>query len=184
MTARDHADDSSRGAVFRAMFEAHHERVVLYAESQLGYQAAAEDVAAEVFRVAWQKLDPEAPFGLPWLIRTAMNKCRDVERKVSRGHAAATALASRADVSDESGELERLHLMDAMARLPFRDRQLLQLTYWHDLSAGEVAEVLRMRQGAVWTRLHRARAKLRDLLGESVEGGDPDGRPRTGTTTS
>lgn len=184
MTARKHADDSSRAAAFRAMFEAHHERVLLYAESQVGDQAAAEDVAADVFRVAWQKLDPDAPFGLPWLIRTAMNKCRDVERKLSRGDAATTVLASRAEETYEAGELDRLHVLDAMARLPFRDRQILLLTYWHDLSAGEVSEVLRMKQGAVWTRLHRARIKLRELLGESTEGGDSDGRRRTRTTTS
>lgn len=185
MNARTSADDASRRAAFQELFEAHHERIVRYVYSQLGDDLTAEDVAGEVFRVAWQKLDPDAPFGVAWLMRTAMHKVRDLQRKNARGEVAATTLSMRApDPDHEDGELDRLVVIDAMSRLPAKDRQILQLTYWQDLSAGEIAEVLRMRQGAVWTRLHRARARLKELLEEDDQGGVRDERRRVRKTAS
>lgn len=165
------ADRALKEGVFLQMFNAHYTRVVRYAHTQLSDHAAAEDIASEVFRVAWQKLDPHAPFGLPWLIRTAMHKSRDAQRGTYRHAAALGVLAHAAhDASGEPSHLERLALYEAMSKLAERDRQILQLTYWNDLSAGEVAEVLRIRQGTVWTRLHRARERLRMLMAENVEG--------------
>lgn len=156
----------AKADVFIQMFEAHYARVVRYAEGQLSGLAAAEDVASDVFRVAWLKLDPREPFGLPWLIRTAMHKSRDVQRSRYRGKAAVEALGERATstVGDHMSSLDRLSLLEALSKLSGRDRQILHLTYWVDLSAGEVAEVLRIRPGAVWTRLHRARERLRAVL--------------------
>lgn len=162
--------DTSKDEVFRRMFETHYPRVVRYASGLLSDGAAAEDVASEVFHVAWVKLDPTTPFGLPWLMRTAMHKCRDVQRSRYRGNAALAALAQlRESHADGPAPIEKLALFEALAKLSPRERQVLELTYWGDLSAGEVAEVLRVKQGAVWTRLHRARTRLRELLGD---GGD------------
>ena len=114
-----------------------------------------------------------------------MHKVRDFQRKSARGEVAATTLSLREpEPGHEDGELDRLVVIDAMSRLPEKDRQILQLTYWQDLSAGEVAEVLRMRQGAVWTRLHRARARLKELLEEDDRGGARDERGRVRKTVS
>lgn len=163
-----------REAVFRTMFENHFQRVVRYVEGQVSNHATAEDVAADVFRVAWQKLDPELPFGLPWLIRTAMHKTRDAQRGQYRGAAAMLALAQLAETSSEElHPLERVALYNAMGKLSRRDLEIVRLTYWDGLTAGEVATVVGLREGAVWTRLHRARGQLRAALGEhSAIGGD------------
>ena len=67
--------------------------------------------------------------------------------------------------------LDRLALVEALSRLSEKDRQIVTLTYWESLSAGEVAQVMRMREGAVWTRLHRARRQLRSAL-SGEEGGE------------
>ena len=52
----------------------------------------------------------------------------------------------------------------AVAALPAADREVLTLTAWEGLSAGEVAVVLGISAPAVRTRLARARARLRHGL--------------------
>lgn len=166
------SEEQLREAVFRQMFASDFSRVVRYVERQLSDHAAAEDVAAEVFRVAWEKLDASDPFRLPWLIRTAMHKTRDYQRRQYRGAAAVDALARFSEEQPATIEhLDRIALYDAMTHLSAKDREIVRLTYWDGLSAGEVAEVLRMREGAIWTRLHRARARLRESLHDSNETG-------------
>lgn len=166
MTSQPNESDRRlREAAFRRMFESDFLRVARYVERNVGDRAVAEDVAAEVFQIAWQKLDPADPFGLPWLIRTAMHKMRDHQRRQYRGASAMLAVARLAEEPPASLEhIDRIALYDAMKRLSAKDLEIVRLTYWDGLTAGEVAAVLRMREGAIWTRLHRARATLRAAL--------------------
>ncbi|MDR1800096.1 MAG: hypothetical protein LBR19_09515 [Bifidobacteriaceae bacterium] len=55
-------------------------------------------------------------------------------------------------------------------RAPNPPRGGLPPHYWEELSAGECAQVLGCSTGAVWVRLHRARAALREVLGEDQGG--------------
>lgn len=55
-------------------------------------------------------------------------------------------------------------LITTVSKLPYRHRQMLILCYFEELSAEEIAEVLGISTGAVYTRLHRAREKLKALL--------------------
>lgn len=172
MTSKPPKSDDLREAVFRQMFESDFARVVRYLERLIGDHAAAEDIAVEVFQVAWQKLDPSEPFRLPWLIRTATHKAHDRQRQQYRGAAALSAVARLAEEPPERLEsIDRLALYDAMKRLSAKDLEIVRLTYWDGLTAGEVAAVLRMREGAVWTRLHRARAQLRVALDDPAPAG-------------
>ncbi|GAA1121600.1 hypothetical protein GCM10009670_09980 [Citricoccus alkalitolerans] len=60
-----------------------------------------------------------------------------------------------------------MDLIHELRRLPPDQREVLYLTYWEDLSAGEIAQVLEISVEAVWKRLSRARTLLRDLLDQS-----------------
>ncbi|MFG2848099.1 SigE family RNA polymerase sigma factor [Kitasatospora sp. NPDC048296] len=62
----------------------------------------------------------------------------------------------------------RLTLLDALGRMPAKDRAVLVLRYWEDRSVEETADVLRVSSGAVRTRTTRALARLRTLLGDSL----------------
>ncbi|RKT17887.1 RNA polymerase sigma-70 factor (sigma-E family) [Streptomyces sp. 1114.5] len=62
----------------------------------------------------------------------------------------------------------RLTLLDALGRMPPKDRAVLVLRYWEDRSVEETAEVMRVSSGAVRTRTTRALARLRTLLGDSL----------------
>ncbi len=68
----------------------------------------------------------------------------------------------------EADSTLRLTLLEALGRMPARDRAVLVLRYWEDRSVEETAEVLRSTSGAVRTRTSRALARLRTLLGDSL----------------
>ncbi|MGW2958275.1 SigE family RNA polymerase sigma factor [Streptomyces sp. NPDC001220] len=62
----------------------------------------------------------------------------------------------------------RLTLLDALARLPAKDRAVVVLRYWEDRSIHETADALNVSSAAVRTRCVRALARLRELLGEDL----------------
>jgi RNA polymerase sigma-70 factor (ECF subfamily) len=76
---------------------------------------------------------------------------------VALGHSPSSVLAA---------EQERTLLLVALQRVPVEDQVLLELHYWEQLAAPEIAEVLGVTSGAVRTRLHRARRGLEEVLGE------------------
>ncbi|MCT7351171.1 SigE family RNA polymerase sigma factor [Streptomyces sp. 15-116A] len=62
----------------------------------------------------------------------------------------------------------RLTLLDALARLPAKDRAVIVLRYWEDRSVEETADVMNASSAAVRTRCVRALGRLRELLGEDL----------------
>ncbi|MBD9736369.1 SigE family RNA polymerase sigma factor [Streptomyces sp. H28] len=62
----------------------------------------------------------------------------------------------------------RLTLLDALARLPAKDRAVIVLRYWEDRSVRETADAMNVSSAAVRTRCVRALARLRELLGEEL----------------
>ena len=70
------------------------------------------------------------------------------------------------------GSVTSAEVAEALASLPPPDRVMVYLFYYESLPAREIARTLGTTEGAVRTRLTRARGKLRDLLGgnDDVEG--------------
>ena len=62
----------------------------------------------------------------------------------------------------------RLTLIEALGRLPAKDRAVVVLRYWEDRSIEETAEAMNASSAAVRTRCVRALARLRVLLGENL----------------
>jgi RNA polymerase sigma factor (sigma-70 family) len=154
---------SDRAAQFTEFYREHYVRVLRFAERRITPRQTAEDVAAEVFRIAWGRSDPTA-LGVPWLFTTARNvlaneyrraaSARELpDRAAHRGGGAAALIA--ADAS--AGVAESDAVRRALGTLPPAQRELLRLAYWDDLDAAGIAEVLGVGVGAVWTRLTRAR---------------------------
>ena len=61
-------------------------------------------------------------------------------------------------------EPEYLALDEALRQLVEKDRLVLHLFYYEDCSTREIAKLMRTTEGAVRTRLTRARQRLGDLL--------------------
>jgi DNA-directed RNA polymerase specialized sigma24 family protein len=156
---------------FDSLFQAHHDAIYRYCVRRLG-RSDAEDAAADVFAVAWRRLN-EMPMGegsRAWLFgvayRVVGNQFRSRRRRTSLWTRLAALGTGRNHVEPGPvGEVELLLL--ALDQLSLADRELLRLTSWDGLTRSDIAYVLGIKENAVDQRLHRARSRLKrrfDLL--------------------
>jgi RNA polymerase sigma-70 factor (sigma-E family) len=85
--------------------------------------------------------------------------------RTKRSHEVVTAEFGDAPATTEDSDL-RLTLIDALGRLPPRDRAIVVLRYWEDLSVETVAEILGLPAGTVTSQSARSLNRLRRLLGQ------------------
>ncbi|MGW9113558.1 RNA polymerase sigma factor [Microbacterium sp. NPDC055683] len=154
-----------RREVFSVLFDQFYGPVVRYVERRVHNTAIAEELAAETFEIAWRRLAPDSPPGLPWLYRTAANQILNHRRRLDTTRNVEVALASGGERDDRLDD-ERMDVVRAIRSLPDREREAIALTYWEGLAPHEVAEVLGCRVDAVWKALSRGRARLRRLLSD------------------
>ncbi|WP_433218201.1 RNA polymerase sigma factor [Dactylosporangium sp. CS-047395] len=150
---------------FRGMYERHYPDVVRYGLRRLGGTAAAEELAQEVFLVAWRRRWEVPVRTLPWLY--------GVGRRLLANHWRAARAAppplelADAPVADRHDGVARLvDVRAALGRLSEEDQEILRLVGWEQLSVQEAALVLECSTTAARVRLHRARRRLTDQLRE------------------
>lgn len=165
-------------AAFVATYRAMHGRVVRYAARRLANPGDADDVAAEVFRIAWQHHGTHGEVHPGWLFVTTDNVLRNHERARVRARRTAAAVAhdrargAAAPVTDDD-LTERV--LEVLSQLEPTTRRLLELTYWDGLDGAETSQVLGVTRPAVWVRLHRARRAFATAWDATEErGGDGD----------
>jgi len=109
-----------------------------------------------------------------WLIGIANNTARhhvrtEIRRRRLADAATAQPAVAAGDATGDVLERERANrLRDAIAALPPKLREAFVMVYLEGLSGAEAAHLLGAREGAIWKRLHEARAQLRVRL-EGVE---------------
>jgi RNA polymerase sigma-70 factor (ECF subfamily) len=161
-------------AAFEEIYRAHSPRLYSLALRMLGNPADAEDLLQEIFLSAHRKLEGfrgEAALGT-WLYRLATNQCLDY----LRSRAAKTSQMT-GTIDDEIGLSEagsrniaeqtvaKMDLERALAQLPEGARAAFVLHDIEGLEHREVAEVLGVAEGTSKSQVHKARLKLRALLG-------------------
>ncbi len=173
--------------VFASVFDRHYDTIHRFLWSRVGDRA--EDLAAEVFRIAFQqrdRYDPAFESARPWLFGIANRLIKQHYRQWARGDHAAARAAHEPTHDHEASPEQRLSdlapsspVASALMRLPARDREPLLLHVWDELRYDEVAHALELPVGTVRSRIHRARQTLRaELAGSdgaegpvSMEGG-------------
>jgi len=149
---------------FEALFREHVAGIASYCRWCSRSRGDAEDAVAEVFLVAWRRLDdvPAGEASRPWLYATA--------RQVVANEARADARRSRLNeklsgqpVAIEQGEDEPLagQVHEALAALAPRDRELLFLAECEGLTATEIGMIVGRPPVTVRVRLHRAKRRFR-----------------------
>jgi RNA polymerase sigma-70 factor (ECF subfamily) len=142
----------------------------------LGDATLMDDALQEAYVKAFRALPRFRGASSPgtWLYRIAYNACLD-ELKRSRQVVALDSVREPADVRPGPAEAvsTRRVLADALAALPPEDRAAVLLVDARGFDYREAAHVLGVAAGTVASRLHRARAALRDALGELREGVSP-----------
>ena len=92
-------------------------------------------------------------------------------RQVVDRHAARQTVPGPAPGADQAAlaGARRAAVLDAMRDLPHRQREVLALRYYLDLSEAEIAETLGISRGAVKSHASRGSAALRAHLADYLE---------------
>jgi RNA polymerase sigma-70 factor (sigma-E family) len=125
----------------------------------------AEDLVQTALARAWPRWerinrrdDPEV-----YVRRVIVNTWRTWSRRRWRGEKASSAVADAPAGGDVAAEVAmRLALRDALAALTGRQRAVLVLRVYDDLSEAQVADMLSCSVGTVKSTMSRALARLRD----------------------
>ena len=143
--------------------------------------ARAEDALADAFAAIWLKCGKwrgESAAGT-WIYAVAYRVVLDHARTRRRwwrrlGGSADESQAEAQDTTAKVDDRDRVqHLAKrldaALATLSPEDRALVHLHYFEERSLAEIAEIVGSTRDALKMRLSRARARLRDVLGDGDE---------------
>jgi RNA polymerase sigma-70 factor (ECF subfamily) len=174
-------------AAFNHFVRVYQQRVFALVLRMLGNKAEAQDLSQEVFITVFKSIDSfrgDARLGT-WLYRIAINHCKNrikyLDRRSTRAHDAIDD-AHEGDVVDggvvggrphrpdevaEGTELERA-VRTALAGLEDDHRELIVLRDLEGLAYEEIVQITGLPDGTVKSRLHRARAALREAIERGV----------------
>lgn len=161
---------------FERCFEEHFPVVHRYLARRVG-TALADDLAAETFAIAYRRrdgYDPKLGSVRSWLYGIATNLLRNHWRAEQHLLQLDARLSSDAelredpDLSDDrlSASLVAPKLAAALSQLTAERRDVFLLHVWGDLGTPEIGHALGIPDGTVRSRLSRARAELRERLGD------------------
>jgi RNA polymerase sigma factor (sigma-70 family) len=161
---------------FAEVFDRHYDGIHGYAARRLG-PSLADDVAAETFLIAFdrrKRYDVSQASARPWLFGIASNLIARHHRAEVRQY---RALARAGAMQSVDGHAERVagrldataqrtRLAAALLEIAERDREVLLLVAWAQLSCEEAATALGIPAATARTRLHRARRKTQAALAD------------------
>lgn len=164
------------------LMERHYRRLYRIALSYLRQPEDALDTVQETFVKAFQnadRWDGSVEAG-PWLSRVVVNQSIDRWRRNRRRQATFTPLVEgdhAPSLADDAPAPDRhvhgLEVRDRLARalesLPERQRAVVVLRHYQEMSLDEIAETLGMRLGTVKSSLHRALGRMRQGLQGELE---------------
>ncbi len=141
---------------FESLYEQRFGSMVRLAHTLVDTREQAEEVVQDSFAAVYERfhrLDhPDA-----YLRVTVLNGCRRVLRR--------RMLSRRQPIPvSEDGQLGASHVVDAIRRLPHKQRSMIVLRYDLQLTDREIADTLRVPVGTVKSTIHRALAELRKEL--------------------
>ncbi len=158
-------------AALGVLFELHHQAVLRTAYGIVHNYELAEDVLQDVFielPTSIKRFDKQRPFS-PWLHTVVVRRSL---RALGRGRDRYVPIDGFVDLPSPDGspeeEAEQSELEDAVwaavGTLDLKHRAVVVLYYYHQFSVAEISEALGCFQKTVRSRLHYARAHLRDAL--------------------
>jgi RNA polymerase sigma-70 factor (sigma-E family) len=157
------------------LYAAHWRQLVRLAVMLVRDQGSAEEIVQDSFIAVhgrWGRLrDPDK--ALAYLRQSVVNRSRShlrhltVVRRHAEREGAAPPAADADHTSYDGGR--RAVVLDALRHLPRRQREVLALRYYLDLSEAEIADLLGISRGAVKSHASRGAAALRSTLADQLE---------------
>ncbi|MDR2909200.1 MAG: sigma-70 family RNA polymerase sigma factor [Oscillospiraceae bacterium] len=144
-------------------------KIALY---MLGNSHDAEDAVSEAFIEAWKGIANLRDAGSfkPWMMKILAIRCkRRIADYVKHKNtfdidSFVVSLSDDADLSSDVSE--QVTVLGALSRLSPQEREIIALSAVQGYTTKEIAAILQSPQGTVSSKLHRALAKLRKMLGE------------------
>lgn len=158
---------STARATFVHLYNEHFDEVHAFCARRVG-RTDADDVAAEVFAVAWRRIeDIDDNARRAWLFgiarRVVLNQWRSTSRRSRLNERARRTRTGRIPDQPEIVVVRRSEddeVLAALNDLRQTDQEILRLSAWEELSGPEIAVVLGISTSAVQQRLHRAKKRL------------------------
>ncbi|MEQ4720814.1 sigma-70 family RNA polymerase sigma factor [Nonomuraea sp. B19D2] len=162
---------------FAELFDRYSAMLYRYVSKRLGPEPA-EDLVGETFLVAFSRrksYDLAYPDARPWLFGILTKLISRHHRKEAARYRALLRAPVDSDVESPADRVAagvtaqavRSELAGALAALPAKDRDVLLLIAWGDLTYEEVGRALGIPVGTVRSRLNRGRRKVRAALGDT-----------------
>lgn len=171
---------AQRGSIlaFNALVRRYERSVHNVAVRLVGRTGAADEVTQDTFLRAYNALDRfQGGDFRPWVLRIATNRAYDELRRRRRAPDSFEELAYEPPLAwttlsrheDPMARVERLELAEtltaALAQLPFDQRVAVVLSDVQGYPYDEISTIVGVPYGTVKSRLSRARARLRTILG-------------------
>jgi RNA polymerase sigma-70 factor (sigma-E family) len=149
--------EESGARTFAELYEVLFEPMVRVAYLMVGERAVAEDVTQDAFAQLhrrWDAVDQPAAY----VRASIVNGCRQHHRRRARERARFPELI-RPELAPDT-----LVVLDAVARLPFRQRAALVMRFYEDRPDAEIAAALGCRPATVRSLVHRGLQSLRNVI--------------------
>ena len=166
------ADAQDLSAYYGELYELYATDVLRMCYFYLADKQKAEDVVQDVF-VRLMTTNPSLQAGKEkaWLLKVAMNRCRDLWRgawlkRVVLGSPTFELIPA----PDEFTQIgDRQEMMNAINKLPTMFKEVILLHYYQGYGISDISEMMDLPEGTISSRLSRARKKLEEVL---LKGGE------------
>ena len=163
---------------FEALYKRYYPRLFRFAFRVTRQLDPIEEIINDVMYVVWKRADsfhPESRAST-WIFGIAYKKClKSMSERLPGEHLELEDAADLIPGIQDSG-LQNLEAEDfisvAFGKLPADQRAVLELTYYHGLHYGEIAQIMDCPENTVKTRMFNARKKIKALF--------PDFLPESG----
>ena len=166
--------DNAREAELARMMNAYGGMLTALCSALLKDPYLAQDIVQETFVKAWRRMDDlrgGRQSEKAWLCRIAVNLCRDQQRTRWLRMVDKKAEIDRPALWYTAKNEAAAEVMEALGSLKPRYREVLTLHYLQNMSAEEIGQAVGLSPSAVYRRLNKAKAMLKQLM----EGWENDG---------
>lgn len=158
---------ASRSAVLSSWYDDYGTLILRTCYLYLGNRSDAEDALQETLLKAWRHIDQFAARNncseKSWLMRIAVNTCRDILRTPWRRKIDHAVVMDALPEMQAAPDGDRELLMDVMA-LPAKYKEVILLYYYHGMTTKEISFVLKTSESTVSRRLTKACQTLKEYM--------------------
>ena len=161
--------DEAFSAWFDALYTRYASDIIRVSYFYLGDRGKAEDVCHDAFVSLFVNRPALEPgHEKTWLLKVAMNRCRDIWRSawVRRVISGSPAFEMIPAPDTLGKHMEKAEVLQAVHSLPADFCEIFILYYYQGYGISEISGILNLPEGTISSRLSRGRKKLEAILGE------------------